>query len=164
MNLRTFGFLAILAILIGIPAYSYYDAVRSGGIRQRADGVTEVDLKAMSSFPFDQDNGTLEQVPEQWRALNGKKVELVGEMWQPNAAGDAVDSFSLVYSIAKCCVTSAPQIQHFVQAKAADNRPIPLYSGPVKAIGTLRVNVIKDEASNKITAVYQLELEELRRA
>ena len=164
MNIRIVIFIAMLAVLIGIPTYMYFDSVLSGGIKVRADGVYEVDLKAMSSFPFSNENGTLNDVPKQWRELDGKKVVLVGEMWNPEAAGQYVQDFSLVYSIQKCCFSGPPQIQHFVQSTTPDRRPLPYYSGPVRVLGTLRVNVVKDEELGKVTSVYQLEVEKLERA
>lgn len=164
MNLRILLFLLVLAGLIGVPVYIYIDTVASGGIKDIGDGIKAVDLKAMSSFPFDQENGTLEDIPEQWRQLDGQKVELVGEMWAPNAASDLVREFSLVYSIEKCCFSGPPQVQHFVHTTVPGGKMVPYYREPVRAVGTLRINVVRDEAAGKVASIYQFEVERLQPA
>ena len=63
----------------------------TGGMKQLGGGYTYVDLKAMSTFTFDQNNGTINDVPAKWRELDGKKVVLHGEMWEPTGAGPTVD-------------------------------------------------------------------------
>ncbi len=156
LNARFIMFLLVVLALVGYPIYIYIDSVVSGGIKDRG-GYKEVDLKAMSLFPFDQINGTLEDIPEKWRALDGQKVIVEGEMWQPFSAGNQVRGFELVYSIAKCCFQGPPQIQHFVQSRVPFGNSVGYYSGPVRVKGTLHVKVIKDET--RITGVYHLEVE-----
>src|SRR5215218_8793498 len=116
-NFRIIAFIGIIAVLVGYPLWVLVDQQLSGGIKQAAGGYKDVNLKAMSTFEFDQTNGTLNDVPKKWRELDGQKVILRGEMWQPLGAGDEVQEFELVYSIAKCCVTSTPQVQHFIKSK-----------------------------------------------
>src|SRR5690606_20800474 len=103
-----------VAVMVGFPVYWLVDAMVTGGIKDRGD-YKEVDLKAMSDWDFDQVRGSLEDVPPQWRALDGERVLLTGEMWAPNSFGGALDRFELVYSISKCCFSGPPQIQHFVE-------------------------------------------------
>ena len=159
INFRIITFVALIALLIGYPAYVYIDSALSGGIKHRDDGYVEVDLKAMSTFPFDQVNGTIDDVPQKWRELDGKKVIFYGEMWAPNAASPEIDKFELVYSIAKCCFSGPPQIQHFVQSKVK-NGTVPNYSGLVQVRGTLRVDVQKGE--DKVRSVYHLDVEDVQ--
>jgi hypothetical protein len=161
INLRILVFAGVLAVLVGFPLYTYLaDAIR-GGIRVRADGYTEVNLKAMSTFVFDQYQGTIEDVPERFRALNGKKVILEGEIWAPNAASDHLHGFELVYSIQKCCFSGPPQIQHFIQSKVVNGGKVPYYGGLVRVYGVLRVEVTKDPEAGKINGVYHLDVERL---
>lgn len=159
VNFRMLGFVAVILLLVGTPAYIYLDSVLSGGIKDRGDRV-EVDLKAMSNFPFDQTNGTINDVPKQWRDLDGKRVELVGEMWAPNSVAPELNQFELVYSIAKCCTSGPPQIQHFVQSKVTDGRNVPFYGGLVSVVGTLRVDVKND--GGRVSQVYALDVESVR--
>ncbi|HEV7300819.1 MAG TPA: hypothetical protein VGN72_15745 [Tepidisphaeraceae bacterium] len=159
INFRLLAFSIIAIVLVGTPIYWYVDEVVSGGIKVRGD-VTEVNLKAMSTFPFDQVKGTIEDVPERWRALDGKKVELVGEMYLANSAGDEVRKFDLVYSIAKCCFSGPPQIQHFVQATGRDGKALPYYQGLVKVTGTLHVNVKR--GPERVETVYQMVVDSIQ--
>jgi hypothetical protein len=91
--------------------------------------------------------------------LDGKKVILHGEMWDAKGAGPTVDNFELVYSIAKCCFSGPPQIQHFVHAKALPNTSVGYYDGTVEVKGTLHVNVTKD--AGRVTGVYHVDVEKL---
>jgi hypothetical protein len=116
-----------------------------------------VDLKAMSLFPLDQINGKIEDVPEKWRALDGQKVIVDGEMWDPLSAGNKIKGFQLVYSIAKCCFSGPPQIQHFVHARVVNGKSVGYYTGPVRVKGTLHVRMVRDES--RITGVYHLDVE-----
>jgi len=85
-------FLAVVALLVGYPVYVYLDSVITGGIKDVGNGFKEVDLKAMSTFPFDQQNGAVQDIPEKWRALDGQKVVLYGEMWEAfDAANGKLD-------------------------------------------------------------------------
>ena len=137
------AFAAVMLLLIGAPVYMYLDAVVHGGIKRTSDGI-EVDLKAMSMFPFDQENGTMNDVPQKWRDLEGQKVVCYGEIWAPTNAGRYIDSFDLVYSIAKCCFNGPPQIQHFVHCKSTKDANLEYAQNLVKIKGTLHVNVTHD--------------------
>ena len=160
VNVRLFVFLAVILCLLGLPLYIYLDSVFTGGIKNHGDRV-EVDLKAMSNFPFDQANGTANDIPQQFRALDGKRIEVTGEIWSPNSAGDGIDRFDLVYSIAKCCFNGPPQVQHFVKAHAKSD-PLPYYNGLVRVVGTLHINVKRDPEVGKVTQVYELEVESVQ--
>lgn len=157
INVRMLVFWVAVLVLIGYPIYLYLDTTLTGGIRQVGD-YTQIDLKAMSTFPFDQTSGKIEDVPEVWRKQSGKKVILYGEMWQPKVAAGQISNFELVYSIAKCCFSGPPQIQHFVQAKVPNgNKQVGYYDGIVKVTGTLHVDVKKSDG--KVSSVYQLDVE-----
>ena len=73
-------FILVVLLLVGYPIYVFVEAAVTGGIRDRGD-YKEVDLKAMSLFHFDQTSGTIDDVPQKWRSLDGQKVVVVGEMW-----------------------------------------------------------------------------------
>ena len=162
INFRLLFFVAFMALLLGYPVYILLDMQLSGGVKQAAGGYLDVNLKAMSTFTFDQANGTEKDIPQQWRDLDGKKVILRGEMWSPTGAGDDVDSFVLVYSIAECCVTSTPQVQHFVHARPMEGKRVQYYEGPVEARGVLHVNVKQD--AGRVSSVYQFDVESIRPA
>ncbi|HYO10157.1 MAG TPA: hypothetical protein VER17_14400 [Tepidisphaeraceae bacterium] len=163
INLRIVTFIAVIGLIVGYPVYVLVDTQVSGGIKQAAGGYKDVNLKAMSTFTFDQENGTIDDVPAKWRALDGQKVILRGEMYSPNGAGDEVESFDLVYSIADCCVTSTPQVQHFIHSRPQKGAKLAFYDRqPVEARGILRVNVKKDPGGGKVASVFQFEVESVR--
>ena len=82
---------------------------------------------------------------------------LVGEMWDPLSAGERITNFDLVYSIAKCCFSGPPQIQHFVHATATNGAKLGYYQGTVEVKGTLHVNVKREAGA--VTSVYQMDVE-----
>ena len=159
-NLRMVFFIGFVALLIGYPVYVMIDMQVTGGVKQLSSGYTEVDLKAMSTFGFDQTNGTIADIPQKWRELDGKKVVVHGEMWQPEGADDSVDNFQLVYSIAKCCFSGPPQIQHFVKCAVPAGKEVGYYRGLVKVIGTLHVDVKNEDG--KVTSVYAVDIDDLQ--
>ena len=157
INIRMIIFFGVMALLIGTPVYIYIDSVMHEGIKDVGGGYKEVDLKAMSVFPFDQVNGTIDDVPIKWRQLDGAKVIANGEMWQAQSAARYVDSFDLVYSIAKCCFSGPPQVQHFVHARAAKGAQLEYFDGLVRVKGTLHVNVTHDQG--KVRGVYWMDVD-----
>lgn len=161
-NLRLMIFGAALLGLVGVPAYIYVNSVMTGGIHRLADGYTAVDFKSMVTFPFDQSYGKLTDVPPQFRDLDGKQVQLVGEIAPTSSAGHRMGEFALVYSVSKCCYSGVPQIQHFVQAKVDKGSKISAVDGQVVAKGILHVDVTHD--GGVITGVYHLEVQSLEPA
>jgi hypothetical protein len=157
-NFRILLFAAAVAVIVGYPVYIFVDSALSGGIKDRGD-YKEVDLKAMSDFPFDGTNGTIDDVPAQFRALDGQKILVRGEMYDPRGTGERVNHFILVYSIAKCCYSGPPKVQHWVQAKAVDDR-ISYYEGLVEVIGTLHVDLKRE--NGQVTQVYRMDVESVR--
>ncbi len=160
INARMIVFVLVFGTIIGFPLYVYISSALTHGISQRADGVTEIDLKFMSTFTLDQAIGKTEDIPERFRALDGKKVALVGEMWTGNSSADVVGQFDLVYSIAKCCFSGPPLVQHFVKSTPAKpGTGMPYYSGLVRCTGTLHVGVTNE--GGKVTSVYRLTVDSI---
>ncbi len=159
INIRMILFFGVMLVLIGYPVYIYLDSAVHGGIKDIGGGYKEVDLKAMSVFPFPQTNGTMNDVPKKWRELDGQKVVAYGEMWNGQYAGRYVDSFELCYSIAKCCFNGPPQVQHFVHATAVKESDLEYYQGLVKVSGTLHVKVTYD--SGKVNHVYWMDVDKV---
>jgi len=156
INPRIAVFGLVVLCIFGFLFYLWLQVAATHGVTARGDAF-EVDLKSMSTFPFDQKHGTTEDVPPRYRELDGKKVILIGEMWAPNASGPRLDNFDLVYSIAKCCFSGPPQIQHFIKSTKPGD-PVPFYDGLVRVTGTLSVKVTKDP-DGKITGIYHVNVE-----
>jgi hypothetical protein len=159
INVRMIVFAAVVLAILAFPVYWYLSIAMTGGIRDAGNGYKEVDLKAMSDFPFDQKYGTIEDVPPIYRALDGQKVILTGEMAPMQSAAPEIDSFQLVYSVAKCCYSGEPQAQHFIYSTVQNGKKVPYYGGLVKVFGTLHVNVKKTEG--KVESVYQFDVEDV---
>jgi hypothetical protein len=156
-NARMLIFGVVMMLPIGYIVYDFLDSVISGGIKDMGNGYKLVDLKAMSNFPLDQVAGTQQDVPQKWRDLDGKKVVLYGEMWEPMAAGDGdVATFELCYSITKCCFNGPPQVQHFVKAQAVRGKSLNYFPNLVKVTGVLHVHVMQD--SGRVGSVYQMDV------
>jgi hypothetical protein len=152
-------FALVVVGIIGGIVYTYLDSAISGGIKDIGNGFKEVDLKAMSLFSLDQQNGTIDDVPQKWRAIDGQKVVVYGEMWQPLSASDGrVGAFDLCYSIAKCCFSGPPQVQHFVKCRVDPNRVAFYYPNLVKVTGTMHVKVIRDADAGKLSQVYNMDV------
>src|SRR4051812_15564071 len=77
--LRVGVVLAIICALVGYALKVTYESVIQGGV-VRAGDYYQVELKQMSNFDMDQQNGTLADVPQRFRDLDGKKVLLDGEV------------------------------------------------------------------------------------
>lgn len=161
INFRVIVFVAIIGFLLGVPLYLFLDSAISGGLKNHGD-YYEVDLKAMSTFPFDQENGIVEDIPQRWRELDGKTVELRGEIAPGTLSANGLDQkFDLVYSVSKCCMTGTPLIQHFIKVTVPPGTKISVNSDKVVVRGTLHVNVTKDNETGKINGIYHVTTQEV---
>lgn len=159
INVRMIVFAAIVLVPLGFFTYWYLSVALTGGIRDAGNGYKEVELMSMVTFPFDQKYGTIEDVPKKYRALDGQKVILTGEMVPMQSAAPEINSFSLVYSVAKCCYSGEPQVQHFIHSTVKGNEEVPYYAGLVRAYGTLHVDVKK--TAGKVDSVFQFDVEKV---
>lgn len=156
LNFRVLIFVGIFALLLGWPLYLYLDESLSGGLKDRGS-FYEVNLKAMSDFRFDQDAGTIEDVPKKWRDLNNKTILIEGEI-APGGFDSlrARGQFDLVYSVQNCCFSGPPQIQHFVKITVPANASFAVEGGAVRVKGKLSVDVTRDPETGKINGVYRV--------
>ena len=138
-NWRVAVFCSVVGLIFGSMMYLWADEFFSGGIHDRG-GFKEVNLKAMSSFDMDQTNATPADIPVKFRALEGQKVLMIGEMYAPQEAGEGkLSYFVLVYSKTKCCFNGPPLAQHFVDANVMQGAAVYYYDTPVKVWGKLHV-------------------------
>jgi len=157
---RTFALIGTVLFLFGYPMYVYTDSLITGGISQRGD-LLLVDLKALSSFEMDQDAGTNQDIPKRYRELDGKRVMLVGQMWEPYTADGKIRAFTLVYSISNCCFNGPPKVQHFIQATVPVGQAVDYSSDFVDVVGTLHVGVESEEGH--VQSVYRIDVEKVGR-
>lgn len=158
-NWRTFALIGTAIFLFGYPTWEYMDSLITGGISRQGD-LLIVDLKALSSFEMDQDFGTNEDIPLRYRKLDGKRVLLVGQMYNPYGANDRVQAFTLVYSISNCCFNGPPKVQHFIQATLPSGKSVADYSNDfVDVVGTLHVGV--ESEAGHVQSVYRIDVEKV---
>jgi hypothetical protein len=112
----------------------------------------------MGNFVFDAQNGTVNDVPPQYRALDGQKVVLVGEMFSGTSYSEA-NRFQLVYSIQKCCFGGPPKVQERVFCVVPNNGSYQLLGGMAQVTGTLHVEAKKD--GDKIISLYTLDIDKI---
>jgi hypothetical protein len=157
INFRLIAFLAIPVLLFGWFLYVYLDQTLTGGIADRGDYVEVKELKAMGNFIFDDLIGTDDDIPQQYRALNGKRVLLTGQLYPEGGAGPEVKRFQLVYSIAMCCFNGPPRVQERVYVLVPDNLHVAnVYDERIRVYGKLDVGCKRDPETGKVVAVYRM--------
>jgi hypothetical protein len=159
INVRMIVFAAVVLFLVGVPIYWYVDSEITGGKKKVGDYFS-VDLKALGNFPFNGVDGTIDEVPQKWRELDGQRVELQGFVWAPNEAGDRMTRFELVYNIAKCCFGGPPKVQERVFVKVPGDATVPnLTNSYARVIGTLHVKPTSD--GGQVSELYTLSLDKI---
>jgi len=166
VNLRALLFIGLVALLVGYPVYQFVLYSVNGGVIRGHDDkgdYLEVDLFAMSQIDLNPTDGTNDSINKEWRALDGKRVALTGEMWLGNRTNGG-NSFDLVYSIQKCCFNGPTKVQHFVKCTIPEGKKVDFTSSRVMVIGTLHVGVQRDADSPLITSVYRVDVESVKPA
>jgi hypothetical protein len=158
LNVRLILFLGIVSFPFLWFGYVFLNDALTHGIEQHGD-YAKVDLKALGNFPFDGGNGSMADIPERYRALDGKRVQFEGFMYAPMAASLQINDFQLVYSITKCCFNGPPLVQERVFAHVPGNNTAQYYSDLVRVTGTLHINVVKEEGI--IKSVYTMDVEKV---
>lgn len=161
-NWRLIGFIGVFVLIFGSFFYVFATSVVTGGI-SRHNGYTEVDLKAMGQFPFDDVNGVLTDVPKRYRELDGQRVLLRGKMWAGNSASMA-RRFEFVYDVAKCCFNGPPRVQERVYVTVPQAMPPVEVMGAtdlMECTGKLHVRLVRN-AEGTVTSVYDLDMENLK--
>jgi hypothetical protein len=160
-NWRLVVFLAAIAAPFLAIGYVFVSYEMTGGVTNHGD-YASVDLKALGNFPFDQANGTINDIPERYRKLDGKRVVLDGYMWAPTSAGPRGTQFQFVYNVAKCCFGGPPQVQERVYGyiPPAKRDEIQIYDSWtfVQLTGVLHVRVVRD-GDGVIRSVYDMDVE-----
>jgi hypothetical protein len=168
INFRVIIFAAVVLFLLGWPVYTFLSESLTGGIHDRGS-YKEVDLKAMGNFVFDENTGTVNDVPAAYRKLNGQKVLLQGEIYDLQEAGPGIHDFQVVYSIAKCCFNGPPKVQERVFATAKKGAKIKYEYGVYhKVLGTLHVTTKRSTMATgeagPVIEVYHLDVDSVEPA
>ena len=163
INLRVIVFAAVILGLVGWPIYTFVKQALTHGIEDYGS-YKKVDLKAMGNFLIDNyATATLNDVPKQYRELDGQKIELAGEIYAPNETGQRLHEFELVYSIQRCCVNGPPLAQERVFARVPNVKglPLPDGSGYARVTGTLHVTMHRE--AGQVTKVYEMDVDKIER-
>jgi hypothetical protein len=156
INFRVIVFAAVIVTIVGVPIYWFLDETITGGVHDHGT-YKEVNLKAMSSFDMDQENATMDDIPQKFRDLEGDDVLMIGEMWAPKDAGDGkLSYFQLVYSKTKCCFNGPPLAQHFVDGNVVTGATVYYYDVPVKVWGKVHIYVRKE--GDVIKSIYHVDV------
>lgn len=159
VNFRLLAFLGLVSLPFLYFGYVFVDQAVTGGIRSHGN-YSEVDLKSMGNFAFDDQRGGLSDIPAQFRQLDGQRVQLTGLMWAGSVAGAEVQRFELVYSLQECCFNGPPRVQERVFVSVPSNLTVKNYTwqGPIRVLGKLKVDVQRSD-TGIATSVYELQAE-----
>ena len=160
INLRMVLFALAVVGLVGTPVYMYLRDALTRGVTRSGD-YHVVDLKAMGNFPFDKDGGKLEDIPKEYRELDGKKVKLQGFMWGHRSAGDRGNEFQFVYNVNECCFKGPPQVQERVYGYAPKGKSLQLFPQWqfAEITGVLHVRIVRDKDTGAIYSIYDIDVE-----
>jgi hypothetical protein len=156
INFRMLTIVLVFTALVGVPVYNFVKAQLTHGIEKDGD-LLRVDLKSMGNFPFNDMTGTLQNVPADYRKLDGQRVALEGFMVPLNQAGDKIDAFQFVYNIQKCCFGGPPLVQERVFSFDRHGG-IDYSQEEIRIIGTLHVKPFKNP-TGKIESLYTMDVD-----
>jgi hypothetical protein len=160
INFRLLTIIIVFGLLVGWPVYMLVADQMSHGIRRNGNRF-DVDLKRMGFFPFDDKAGTVNDIPAEDRALDGKEISLEGFIAPTDVSGDRVNHFQLVYNVAKCCYGGPPKVQERVFAFIPNGNTIEYTTDEIRVIGTLHVLLNRDKETGKVLTVYVMEVKKV---
>jgi hypothetical protein len=123
-----------IAVSVGPWLHSYY--------RERP--YRRVSLQDLGNFQFNELHGTENDIPEQFRKLDGTRVAVQGMMWDLRSAGPNVSQFQLVYNILHHKF-GPPLVQERIFVYATAGQPIQWFDQVVVVRGTLHVHIRRDD-------------------
>jgi hypothetical protein len=150
--------LATVVILVGL---SYLTARTFTKPAQPGQPI-EVDLADMANFDLDQKTGTLADIPQRLRDLDGRRVTFVCEMWQPVAISDGSDALQHFMAVPSRHISSfkPPVAQEFTDCSIPAGRAIHYDDdGSVCVTGMMHVSILKDKASGYTKSIYHTDVE-----
>lgn len=84
-------------------------------------------------------------IPEAVRALNGRRVELVGYVMPIDIDDKGIRSFALIKDQASCCFGQTPRINHWVYVTLKGRSIREIDFEPKRVVGTLTVGEYYDQ-------------------
>jgi hypothetical protein len=125
-------------------------------------GSGPIDVASLGSFTLDQANGKDADIPPAIRGLDGRRVTLLGEMWQPysDGNGENVQGFDLERIDQSRGFPVPPHVQAFVRCRISPGRVVTYYPGSVEATGVLHVAVQND--AGRVSSVFRMDVEQVQ--
>jgi hypothetical protein len=154
----------LIAIILALPFFIFFQWARQAfhhGIIDHGS-YAEVNLKSMSSFDMDQFNGQPTDIPAIFRALDGRRVMMDGQMYAPNSASDgALRNFLFCYNRAKCCLSGPILAQHMVESIPVNGCQALYTDGMARVWGTLHIRFNRDKETHAIHSVYEVDVDKV---
>ena len=148
-----------ILVLISLPLFG---VGRPGANRTAADAnhtIIEVNLKHLGFFPLSAEMGTIDNVPPDFRKLDGQHVGLEGVIVL-DAANDAGTNCQLVYDPQKGSFGGPPVVQERVFLFGQNGRGAIAVAGKARVVGVLHV-AVKRGSDRRILSVYGLTVESI---
>ena len=118
------------------------------------DGVSPLPWELLRSYVYEPG---LENLPEAIRALDGKRVVMLGFL-APRYEVEDIRDFVLVASHWSCCYGVPPGLDGAVRVRLDPKQEgLPNTIKPIRVIGTLRVKEIREEESDIVWAIYSMD-------
>ena len=135
-------------------------------IKQSAEGYALVGFEHLASFayptPVDGAGpkaGSVEGIPENVRALDGRRVCIDGYMMPMKLEDGFVKEFLLIRSPMMCCYGTIPATNEWVVVRMKTASIAPLMDVPIKLYGTLRVGAVYEH--DAFAGLYAVEGEKV---
>jgi len=165
-NSRKVIFAGVMVLLVGSPLYYFLNEKLSRGVYHQGFYYKKVDLKAIGAFELDPQTGSLADLPNQYRALDGQKLFLEGEIYDPQEAGKDITEFQLV-GMRRGDFCGPPRVQERVFCTVPNEKLN--YRGPGyhKVFGTLHVTMKREKLAdgrNCLIEVYHLDADSVERS
>jgi hypothetical protein len=162
MTPRITGFVAIAALAFGSIFWTALGPFPA--FRLHANSAVAVDLKWLTSFPADNDPRD-EDIPPQFRALNGKKVSLEGFLVPTRDKPFNARACQLIYnSTGDYYGRNDLRERVFLTIPSAGTLPADLdISQEIRVVGTLHVGVLRDPQTKRAVSIYRMDVDQIEK-
>jgi hypothetical protein len=117
------------------------------------------DLNAMGNYLFSPTGGTLSDVPARYRALDGRRVRIVGFMYDSSSTGKPT-RFQLTARPPQES-HGPPRVQDRVFANMPPGKTADFVYGLAELTGTLHVKVKYDSTGEVVESLYELDVDQI---
>jgi len=149
MKHRRLTALCFLSIVLGCAILFAWRAYRGA--------YKSIDLQTIGAFPFDEEHGTLQEIPEAVRMLDGRRVSIEGFMI-PMDETDAVREFAIVPALPSGGRDGRPpRVTECVVAEMPAGKTTPYSWNRIRVDGTFHVSVKTDDGF--VVSVFAMDVD-----